>query len=127
MTTILEDVREPLATALASVGASIYATAPEAIIPPACIILPGAPYFENVLIGKDKTRVKINLVIGGAVAYNNNSGALNNLEVLMISIIENMPTGYFIGDVTTPQLTAIGTANLLTSDLTVYTYYTQET
>ena len=61
------------------------------------------------------------------MAYNNNSGALNNLEVLMISIIENMPAGYFVGDVTTPQLTAIGTANLLTSDLTVYTYYTQET
>ena len=126
MTSILENVRNPLATALASVGASIYATAPEAIIPPACIILPGAPYFESVLIGKDKTRLKINLVIGGAVAYNNNSGALDNLETLMVDIIENMPSGYFVGDVSTPQLTTVGTANLLTSDLTVYTYYTQE-
>jgi hypothetical protein len=126
MTSILENVRNPLATALASVGASVYATAPEAIIPPACIILPGAPYFESVLIGKDKTRLKINLVIGGAVAYNNNSGALDNLETLMVDIIENMPSGYFVGDVSTPQLTTVGTANLLTSDLTVYTYYTQE-
>ena len=126
MTSILENVRNPLATALASVGASVYATAPEAIIPPACIILPGAPYFESVLIGKDKTRLKVNLVIGGAVAYNNNSGALDNLETLMVDIIENMPSGYFVGDVSTPQLTTVGTANLLTSDLTVYTYYTQE-
>jgi hypothetical protein len=126
MTSILENVRNPLATALASVGASVYATAPEALIPPACIILPGAPYFESVLIGKDKTRLKINLVIGGAVAYNNNSGALDNLETLMVDIIENMPSGYFVGDVSTPQLTTVGTANLLTSDLTVYTYYTQE-
>ena len=126
MTSILENVRNPLATALASVGASVYATAPEAIIPPACIILPGAPYFESVLIGKDKTRLKINLVIGGAVAYNNNSGALDNLEALMVDIIENMPSGYFVGDVSTPQLTTVGTANLLTSDLTIYTYYTQE-
>ena len=126
MTSILENVRNPLATALASVGASVYATAPEALIPPACIILPGAPYFESVLIGKDKTRLKVNLVIGGAVAYNNNSGALDNLEVLMVEIIENMPAGYFVGDVSTPQLTTVGTANLLTSDLTVYTYYTQE-
>jgi hypothetical protein len=126
MTSILDNVRNPLATALASVGASVYATAPEALIPPACIILPGAPYFESVLIGKDKTRLKINLVIGGAVAYNNNSGALDNLETLMVDIIENMPSGYFVGDVSTPQLTTVGTANLLTSDLTVYTYYTQE-
>lgn len=126
MTTILENLRSPLATALASVGASVYATAPEAVIPPACIILPGAPYFENVLIGKDKTRLKVNLVIGGAVAYNNNSGALDNLEILMVEIIENMPAGYFVGDVSTPQITTIGTANLLTADLTVYTYYTQE-
>ena len=126
MTSILENVRNPLATALVSVGASVYATAPEALIPPACIILPGAPYFESVLIGKDKTRLKINLVIGGAVAYNNNSGALDNLETLMVDIIENMPSGYFVGDVSTPQLTTVGTANLLTSDLTVYTYYTQE-
>jgi hypothetical protein len=126
MTSILENVRNPLATALASVGASVYATAPEALIPPACIILPGAPYFESVLIGKDKTRLKINLVIGGAVAYNNNSGALDNLETLMVDIIENMPSCYFVGDVSTPQLTTVGTANLLTSDLTVYTYYTQE-
>ena len=126
MTTIAENVRQPLATALASVGASVYAVAPEALISPACAIMPGSPYLESTIIGKDKVRVKVNLIITGAVAYNANSGALDNLEKLMIDILGAMPNGYEVGDVTRPGVTTVGTGNFLTADLSVATYYTQE-
>jgi hypothetical protein len=126
MTTIAANVRQPLATALASVGASVYAVAPEALIAPACAIMPGSPYLESTLIGSDKVRVKINLIVTGAVAYNANSGALDNLEKLMLDILGAMPNGYEVGDVTRPGVTTVGTGNFLTADLSVSTYYTQE-
>jgi hypothetical protein len=84
MTTIYEDVREPLATALASITASVYSSPPEAIIAPACSIMPGTPYLEPNLINQSTTKVQINLVVSAIVSYNNNAGALNNLEELMI-------------------------------------------
>jgi len=126
MTTIAANVRQPLATALAGVGASVYAAPPEALIAPAAIIMPGSPYLESTIIGKDKVRVKINLMITGAVAYNANSGALDNLEKLMIDILGAMPNGYEVGDVTRPGVTTVGTGNFLTADLSVATYYTQD-
>jgi hypothetical protein len=126
MTTIAENVRQPLATALAGVGASVYAVAPESLISPAAAIMPGSPYLESTIIGKDKVRVKVNLIITGAVAYNANSGALDNLEKLMIDILGAMPNGYEVGDVTRPGVTTVGTGNFLTADLSVSTYYTQD-
>jgi hypothetical protein len=126
MTTIAANVRQPLATALAGVGASVYAAPPEALIAPAAIIMPGSPYLESSLIGNDKVRVKVNLIITGAVAYNANSGALDNLEKLMIDILGAMPNGYEVGDVTRPGVTTVGTGNFLTADLSVATYYTQD-
>ena len=126
MTTIYEDVREPLATALASITASIYSSPPEAIIAPACSIMPGTPYLEPNLINQSTTKVQINLVVSAIVAYNNNAGALNNLEELMIEILGVLPSNYVVGNFTRPEVITVGTGNFLTSDLDLYTYYTQE-
>ena len=94
MSSILDTVRDPLATALASVAASVYATPPEAIIAPACSIMPGTPYLEPNLINQSTTKVQVNLVISAIVAYNNNAGALDNLEKLMIQILGVIPSNY---------------------------------
>ena len=126
MTTIYEDVREPLATALASITASVYSSPPEAIIAPACSIMPGTPYLEPNLINQSTTKVQINLVVSAIVAYNNNAGALNNLEELMIEILGVLPSNYVVGNFTRPGVITVGTWNFLTSDLDLYTYYTQE-
>jgi hypothetical protein len=80
---------------------------------------------ENVLIGKATIKVKVNLIISAIVAYNNNAGALNNLEELMIEILEEIPTNYVIGNFSRPSIITVGTGNFLTSDLDVYTYYHQ--
>ena len=125
-TTIATNVRGTLATALASVAASVYSTVPEAIIPPAAIIVPDSPYLETTTIGASTVRVKINFTVTAVVAYNNNAGALDNLEQLIISIMQAMPTGYVVGDVQRPTVEAVGASNMLVADLAVSTYYTQQ-
>lgn len=125
-TTIAANVRGTLATALASVTASVYSSVPEAVIPPACVIVPAAPYLETTTIGASTVRVKVNLIVSAAVAYNNNAGSLDNLEQLIISIIQAMPTGYIVGDVQQPNIQSVGASNLLVADLAVSTYYTQQ-
>ena len=125
MSSILVDVRQPLATALASVAASVYATPPEAIIAPACSIRPGTPYLSPSLINQSTTKVKINLIVSAIVAYNNNSGALDNLDKLMIQIYGAMPSNFAVGDFSSPAIITVGTGNFLTADLDVYTYYQQ--
>ena len=126
-TSIATNVRGTLATALSGVVASVYSSPPEAVIPPACVIVPGSPYLETTTIGKSAVRVKINFVVTAAVAYNNTAGALDNLEQLIISIIAAMPAGYEVGDVQRPTIQQVGATNLLVADLAVSTYYTQET
>lgn len=124
MTTLL-DVRNDLAIALAGVAASVYPVAPEAVIPPACVIIPDSPWLESVLINGSVTKVKVNFVVTAAVANNSNSGALDQLEALIISILGAMPTGYVVGDVQRPSIISVGASNLLVADLSVSTYYTQ--
>ena len=126
-TSIKVNVRDVLATALNGVAASVYSSVPEAVIPPACMIIPGAPYLESTLINGSVTKVKINFTVTAAVAYNSNAGALDNLEQLIISILGAMPSGYVVGNVDRPAITSVGASNLLVADLDVSTYYTQQT
>jgi hypothetical protein len=126
-TSISVNVRDALATALASVTASVYSEPPETVIPPACIIVPNEPYLESEFIGNQQVRVKINLVVTAAVAYYSNAGALDNLEKLIVAIMGVIPTNYTVGNVTRPNITQVGATNLLVSDLDISTYYTQQT
>lgn len=126
-TTISTNVRDALATALASVAASVYSEPPETVIPPACIIVPDQPYLEAEFIGHSQVKVKINFVVTAAVAYYNNAGALDNLEQLLIAIMGIIPTNYTIGSVSRPNITQVGATNLLVSDIEISTYYTQQT
>ena len=122
---ISADVRGTLATALATTLASVYTSVPETVIPPAVVIVPDSPYLETTTIGKNVTRVKINMTVSAAVAYNSNAGALDQLEVLIITLIGLMPVGYEVGDVSRPTIISVGATNLLSADLSVSTYYTQ--
>lgn len=124
-TSISTDVRGALATALATPLASVYTSVPETVIPPAVVIVPDSPYLESNIIGKDQVRVKINMTVSAAVAYNNNAGALDQLEILIITLIGLMPVGYIVGDVSRPTIISVGASNLLSADLSVSTYYTQ--
>jgi hypothetical protein len=125
VSSILEDVRDPLRTALLGVAASVYSSVPEAVIPPACVILYDSPMMESTLIGKTAVKVKLNFIVTAAVAYNSNSGSLDNLEKLIIEILGAIPSGYVVGDVQRPSITSVGASNLLVADISISTYYTQ--
>jgi hypothetical protein len=127
MSASINEVRSELATALTAIGATVYGWVPEAIIPPACVIIPDSPYLESTLISKSSVSVKINFTISAAVAYNSNPGALDNLETLVIQILGAMPDGYVVGDVQRPTITNVNTSSLLIADLAVSTYYNQDT
>lgn len=124
--TIQTEVRAPLAAALAGVTASVYEAPPETIIAPASVIVADSPYLESTLINGAVTKVKINFIISAVVAYNNNAGALDNLEQLAIQILGAMPSGYVVGNVERPAIMNVGTGSFLMADISVSTYYTQE-
>lgn len=126
MSASISEVRNDLATALSSIDATVYGWVPEAIVPPACLIIPSSPYLESTLISNSSISVKINFTISAAVAYNSNPGSLDNLEKLVIQILGAMPGGYVVGDVQRPTITNVNTSSLLIADISVSTYYNQD-
>jgi hypothetical protein len=118
-------IRTPLKNSLSSIAANVYNGIPETMTSPSICLIPAAPYLESVLIGKNTTKVKVNLTVTGVVTYANNAAALDNLETLMISIIAAMPNGYEVGNVNQPQPLEVGAGKYLTADLQVSTYYNQ--
>ena len=123
--TILDTVRQPLATAFASVAGNVYGYVPEAPMVPFVVQVPDSPYLEIETLGNAQVRTKINLVISVAVAYNSNPASLDNLEQLVISVLKVIPVGYIVGAVEKPTVTQVGPSNVLVADIRVSTYYTQ--
>ncbi len=78
--TILDTVRQPLATAFASVAGNVYAYVPEAPMVPFVVTVPDSPYLELETINKSTLHIKINLVISVAVAYNRQLSAAEVLQ-----------------------------------------------
>lgn len=125
--TILSQVREPLATALGSVAGNVYSYVPESIIPPAVVCVPDSPYLELETISKSTLHTKINFSISVAVAYSSNPASLDNIEQLIMSVLAVIPTGYVVSSVERPTVTQVGASTLLIADIRVSTYYTQTT
>jgi hypothetical protein len=123
--TILSDIRTPLATALAGVAGNVYSFVPETVIPPAVVVVPDSPYLELETINKSTIHTKINFTISIAVAYNSNPASLDNIEQLIMSVLAVIPTGYVVSSVERPTVTQVGASTLLIADVRVSTYYTQ--
>lgn len=123
--TILSQVRQPLATALAGVAANVYDHVPEEPSVPFAAFVPDSPYLELTKIGKSTLHADINLVITVGVAFNNNAAALDNLEQLVLSVLAVIPAGYIVGAVEKPIVTQIAESYKLTADIRVSTTYTQ--
>ena len=123
--TILSDVRTPLATALSTVAGNVYSFVPESVIPPAVVVVPDSPYLELETINKSTIHSKINFTISVAVAYNSNPASLDNIEQLIMSVLAVIPTGYIVSSVERPTVTQVGASTLLIADVRVSTYYTQ--
>ena len=123
-TSIANDVRAAIKTALAGVSANVYDHVPEAPIVPAIVIVPDSPYMELETIGKSKVRVKLNYTISALVAYLSNPASLDNLEKLVISTLAALgSSSYELSTVERPTITQIGTTNLLVSDIRLSVRY----
>ena len=122
---ILTSVRNPLKTAIAGVAANVYDSVSEAPIVPFAAIVPNAPYLQPSLLGKDKVKLKVNLVMTIGVAIYDNQSALDNIEQLAISILAAIPSGYEVGDVSNPIPIEIGASLILAGEIQLSTYYTQ--
>lgn len=123
--TILSQVRQPLATALGSVAGNVYSFVPESVIPPAVVVVPDSTYLELETINKTTIHTKINFTISVAVAYNSNPASLDNIEQLILSVLAVIPSGYIVSSVEIPTVTQVGASTLLIADVRVSTYYTQ--
>ena len=124
--TIANNVRGTIKTALSGVTANVYDHVPEAPIVPAVVIVPDTPYMEIEIIGKSTTRVKLNYTITACVAYLSNPASLDNLEQLVISILTALSSsGYELSTVEKPAITQVGTTNLLVSDIRLSVRYEQ--
>ena len=123
--TILSDIRTPLATALAGVAGNVYSFVPETVIPPAVVVVPDSPYLELETINKSTIHTKINFLVSVAVAYNSNPASLDNIEQLIMSVLAVIPAGYIVSSVERPTVTQVGASTLLIADVRVSTYYTQ--
>jgi hypothetical protein len=123
--TILSAVRDPLATALASVSANVFSYVPENVPVPAVVLVPSSPYLEFDTIGSGTFRCKINFTISCCVTYSSNPASLDNIEQLIESVVLAIPAGYEVSDVQRPTVTQVGASNLLVADIGVSTHYTR--
>jgi hypothetical protein len=123
--TIQDNVRTPIKTAIQSVAANVYDFVPESPMPPFAALVPVEPYFEIELIGRNTTRTKLNYVISVGVAYLSNAASLDNLEKLIISILAALPSGYELSTVSAPSVTQVGTSTFLVSDIRLSVRYEQ--
>lgn len=119
------DTRAALANAFSALSANVYASVPEAPIPPAIVVVPNSPYMEVNLIGKNSVKVQVNFAITAIVASNSNAGSLDNLEKLIMGILAAMPAGYVVGNIEKPTVLEVGQSPMLVADINVSTYYTQ--
>jgi hypothetical protein len=122
---IQDNVRAVIETAISGVAANVYDVVPEAPIPPFAAIVPSAPYMEIESIGRSTVRVKLNYIISAGVAYLSNPAALDNLEKLIISILAALPTGYELSVVEQPSPVQVGTSTFLVADIRLSVRYEQ--
>lgn len=122
---IQDNVRVPIKTAIQSVAANVYDFVPETPIPPFAALVPVDPYFEIELIGRNVTRTRLNYVISVGVAYLSNPASLDNLEKLIVSILAALPAGYELSTVSAPSVTQVGTSTFLVSDIRLSVRYEQ--
>jgi hypothetical protein len=81
---------------------------------------------ELEVLGKTTTRVRLNYTITACVAYFSNPASLDNLEKLVISILGALNAAkYELSTVERPSITAVGTTNLLVSDIRLSVRYEQ--
>jgi hypothetical protein len=78
-----------------------------------------------VTIGRPASpQVEVSFRLTCIVANLDNQGSLDQLESLVFAVLDNLPRGWEVGDVSPPSVETIGPSDLLVSDLQVTTITT---
>lgn len=120
----LKTLRQTLATALEDAGIDYSTSAfpPPVVIPPTVVIVPGNPWIAPITIGTPSApRVQVSFRLTCIVANLDNQGSLDQLENLVFAVLDNIPAGWEVGDVSPPSVETIGPSDLLVSDVQVTT------
>jgi len=123
----LKTLRQTLATALEDAGIDYSTSAfpPPVVIPPTVVIVPGNPWIAPVTIGRPGSpQVQVTFRLTCIVANLDNQGSLDQLEELVFAVLDNLPRGWEVGDVSPPSVETIGPSDLLVSDVQVTTLTT---
>lgn len=109
--------RDAVTDVFAAVDAAVYDYVPPMVAGPSIFVFPNDPYVEFRTPGL--ARVLLNLRLTALVPYIDGQAALENLETLMIDILSVIPSGWQIGPMSAPSITAVGPSNCLVSEMTV--------
>jgi hypothetical protein len=119
----LSTLRSTLKTQISSNNKySIYDHVPEAIIPPAVLLLGGSPWLEPIVIGNNKA-FSVRYIIECVSAPLSNPGSLAKLEDIIETVLGLIPTNWIILDVSSPRIRPSGSTDLLASEITIQTTY----
>jgi hypothetical protein len=124
--TIQTSIRAAIKTAISSVAANVYDFVPAAPIVPFAAVSPSEPYLEINVLTKTGMRCRVNLLIHIGVGNQDNAAALDNLEKLLIAILTALPSGYEVGNISSPTVLSLASGSeILTSAIEISTQYTQ--
>jgi hypothetical protein len=124
--TIQTSIRAAIKSAILSVAANVYDFVPAAPIVPFAAVSPSEPYLEINVLTKTGMRCRVNLLIHIGVGNQDNAAALDNLEKLLIAILTAMPSGYEVGNISSPTVLSLASGSeILTSAIEISTQYTQ--
>ena len=116
----LVSLRNALASSLSAAGRVVYAFPREQITPPAIVLVPAAPYLVPASIGGAGNRVNVRFELTAVVGAADNQAALANIETLMLSVFDLLPTGTSINNGwSQPQIQEVSGQQMLTSSLTI--------
>jgi len=111
----ISTTRQALADALFDTGYSVYSYPNEQMYAPALVLVPGSPY----VIWETPQRRSARFMLTLMVVANDNQAALINLENMIETVIEHLPTYVTVGDFSQPNINEIGSTEYLTTDIEI--------
>lgn len=107
MTPAATSAREAIAGALQAAGLPAY-PAPLGTTPvPSIVVQPDGPYMQPSSLGRDTWMIGLRLAI--TVPALDTAAALAAIEQLTTDVLDNLPPGCMVQELTQPQLTSLGT------------------
>lgn len=114
--TTFSEARNAIATALSGIDANVYAYPAEAIFPPALVVVLDEPMAKPRAIGS-RTRLQARYKLQICAPILDNLATLETLEVLVLEVLQALPAGWEVGDLSSVNVQQVGTAELAVIEL----------